>query len=239
MLGDDNPFLESPLCVVFGIFAQIWPDVMPVHSRTLQASVCVCVFCFCKRVYVNVSWTRWQQNRLQNMPIDCFSTQIPFSSHSGRHLGPELSFVDPWQRFTGAIYIYFFSYHGQSQKCQEQKTLRKFSFPPPPRRSLECLHLIGQFTEEKVFVSVRARRTRCVCMFASGPLSTACTTLKRPSPQATAKRETKGGRELMEEPHKDSDRGGGGGKGIQRDGWRSTATNTCAQSHSLKSPVSL
>lgn len=43
----------------------------------------------------------------------------------------------------------------------------------------------------------------------------------------------------MEEAHKDSDRGGGGGEESQRDGWRTTATNTRAQSHYLTSSVSL
>lgn len=104
---------------------------------------------------------------------------------------------------------------------------------------MECLFLIGQFTEEKVFVSVRAQRTQCVSLFASRLLSLACTAPKRPSPQATTKRETKGGRELMEEAHKDSDRGGGCGEESQRDGWRNTGTNTRAQSNSLESSVTL
>lgn len=69
-----------------------------------------------------------------------------------------------------------------------------------------------------MFVSVRARRTQRVSVFASGLLSLACTTPKRSSPQATAKRETNGGRELMEEAHKDSDRGGGE-RGGEPEGW--------------------
>lgn len=65
-----------------------------------------------------------------------------------------------------------------------------------------------------VIVGVHACHTRCVCVVACGLLSLACTTPKQHSPQATSNRETKGGREMMEEAHKGFDRG----EEIQRDG---------------------
>lgn len=69
-----------------------------------------------------------------------------------------------------------------------------------------------------VIVGAHTCHTQCVCLVACGLLSLACTTPKQPSPQATSNRETKGGREMMEETHKGFDRGGGQRRG-DTEGW--------------------